>query len=133
MQYKRHEYFRHTFDNPLSATFRILVEGSSNESNPGNCMLLDISTGGTKLISSLDIPTDTGPVRLRLNFVIYEANINVIGEIVWKRRGIDGIRYGIKFIEDASTEKLILDELKLRRRTEIGAAIEKRGENPPTR
>ncbi|MDN4606829.1 PilZ domain-containing protein [Sporosarcina highlanderae] len=127
MQYKRHEYFRHSFDQPLSATFRILVEGSSNESNPGNCMLLDISANGTKLASNFDIPIEIGPVHLRLNFQLYEANINVVGEIVWKKNTVDGFHYGIHFNGDASTEKLIIEELKLRRWSEINSTGDSEG------
>ncbi|GEN82967.1 hypothetical protein SLU01_12790 [Sporosarcina luteola] len=122
MLYKRHEYFRHSFGTPLEATFRILVEGSTNESNPGKCLLLDISPGGSKIISSFDLPVEgmSGSIHLKLEFTLFETPIDIDGKIAWKKHTVDGFQYGIDFVEDPSVAKLIVDELKLRRRTEIG-------------
>ncbi|MFC5604669.1 PilZ domain-containing protein [Sporosarcina koreensis] len=122
MLYKRHEYFRHSFGTPLDATFRIVVGEGATESNPGDCFLLDISPGGTKIITDFDLPSEQGPVSLRLNFTLFETPIEIEGKIAWKKQSIDGFQYGIDFVEDPSIEKLIVDELKLRRRTEVGSA-----------
>ena len=57
MLYKRTEYFRYTFGEPLVAEFRIVVEnGTDVESSPGECHFLDISPGGAKLFAKFDIP-----------------------------------------------------------------------------
>lgn len=126
MLYKRHEYFRHSFGTPLDATFRIVVGEGATKSNPGDCLLLDISPGGTKIITDFDLPTEQGPVSLRLNFTLFETPIEIEGKIAWKKQSIDGFQYGIDFVEDPSIEKLIVDELKLRRRTEVGSADRKK-------
>ena len=120
MLYKRHEYFRHSFGTPLNATFRIVIGEGANESNPGDCLLLDISPGGTKIATDFDLPTENGPVTVRLHFTLFETPIDVEGTIAWKKQSVDGFQYGIDFVEDPSMEKLIVDDLKLRRRTEIG-------------
>lgn len=120
MLYKRHEYFRHSFGTPLNATFRIVIGESANESNPGDCLLLDISPGGTKIATDFDLPTENGPLTVRLHFTLFETPIDVEGKIAWKKQSAGGFQYGIDFVEDPSMEKLIVDDLKLRRRTEIG-------------
>lgn len=126
MLYKRHEYFRHSFGTPQDATFRIVVGESAAESNPGDCLLLDISPGGTKITTDFDLPVEKGPVSLRLNFTLFETPIEIVGNIAWKKQPIGGFQYGIDFVEDASISKLIIDELKLRRRTEVGSTEEKK-------
>lgn len=126
MLYKRHEYFRHSFGTPLDATFRIVVGESATKSNPGECLLLDISPGGSKIITDFDLPSEKGPISLWLHFTLFETPIEIEGEIAWKKQSVDGFQYGIDFVEDASISKLIVDELKLRRRTEIGSTEEKK-------
>jgi hypothetical protein len=121
MLYKRHEYFRHSFGTPLNATFRIVIEEGANESNPGDCLLLDISPGGTKIATDFDLPSEKEPVTVRLHFTLFETPIDVEGVIAWKKQSVGGFQYGIDFVEDPSISKMIVDELKLRRRTEIGA------------
>lgn len=119
MLYKRHEYFRHSFGTPLDATFRIVLGEGANESNPGNCVLLDISPGGTKIATDFKLPSEQGPVSLRFNFILFETPIEIEGKIAWKKQSVGGFQYGIDFVEDPSVGKLIVDELKLRRRTEV--------------
>ena len=127
MLYKRHEYFRHSFGTPLNATFRIVIGEGANESNPGDCLLLDISPGGTKIATDFDLPSEKGPVTVRLHFTLFDTPIDVEGNIAWKKQSVGGFQYGIDFVEDSSIAKLIVDELKLRRRTEIGATDGKKG------
>lgn len=122
MLYKRHEYFRHSFGIPLDATFRIVVGEGATKSNPGNCILLDISPGGTKIATDFNLPSEMGPVSLRLNFILFETPIEIEGKVAWKKQSFGGFQYGIDFVEDPSIAKLIVDELKLRRRTEVGSA-----------
>ncbi|MFS0688479.1 PilZ domain-containing protein [Sporosarcina sp. 179-K 8C2 HS] len=121
MLYKRQEYFRHSFGTPLKASFRILVGEGANESNPGDCLLLDISPGGTKIATDFNLPVEKEPVSVRLHFTLFETPIEIGGKFVWKKQSVGGFQYGIDFVEDPSISKLIVDELKLRRRTEVGA------------
>ncbi|MCG7344388.1 PilZ domain-containing protein [Sporosarcina sp. ACRSL] len=119
MLYKRHEYFRHSFGIPPKATFRIVVGEDMNESNPGDCLLLDISPGGTKIATDFNLPIEKGPVFMRLHFTLFETPIDIEGKIVWKKQSTGGFQYGIDFVENPSISNLIIDELKLRRRSEV--------------
>ncbi|MCG3089622.1 PilZ domain-containing protein [Sporosarcina cyprini] len=115
MQYKRTEYFRHTFDEPIEAEFRLLVgEHHSKASSPGGCQLMDISSGGAKLYTEYDIPIELHEVDLRLRFTLYEQPIEQEGKIVWKKRYQNGYQYGFDFLEQPLNARLIVDELKLR-------------------
>ncbi|MBD7985140.1 PilZ domain-containing protein [Sporosarcina sp. Sa2YVA2] len=118
MQYKRHEYFRYTFDQPIEAVMQILLSDGSAESNRGTCELLDISPGGTKVFTEFNLPEMRGPVQLRLIFTLFEQPITIAGEIAWKKQVFGGFQYGIDFIEDAASANLIVGELKLRRQHE---------------
>ena len=91
------------------------------ESNPGSCLLLDISPGGSKIVTDFNLPPEKGTVSLRLDFTLFETPIEIEGKIAWKKQSTGGFQYGIDFVEDPSIAKLIVDELKLRRRTEVGS------------
>ena len=65
-------------------------------------------------------PTVKGQLSVRLEFTLFKTPIEVEGTIAWKKQSTDGYQYGIDFVEDPSLSKLIVDELKLRRRTEVG-------------
>lgn len=126
MLYKRTEYFRYTFGEPLVAEFRIVVEnGTDIESSPGECHFLDISPGGAKLFAKFDIPLERESVRLHIKFTLYEKLIDLQGVIVWKKPYSGGYMYGYDFDENVEIEHLIVEELKLRRRSEsvLGSAI----------
>ncbi|WP_255457361.1 PilZ domain-containing protein [Sporosarcina sp. JAI121] len=120
MLYKRTEYFRYTFGKPFEAEFRIVVtNGTAKESSPGGCKLLDISPGGAKIFTNFNIPIEGESVRLHLTFTLHEEMIDLQGVIVWKKPYSDGYMYGYDFDEDAAIEQLIVEELKLRRKSEI--------------
>ena len=122
MLYKRTEYFRYTFGKPLEAEFRIVVKKDTDiESSPGDCQLIDISPGGAKIFAHFDIPLEgVVPVRLHLKFKLYEEMIDLQGVIVWKKPYSGGYVYGYDFDEDTHIEKIIVEELKHRRRAETG-------------
>ncbi|WP_203245968.1 PilZ domain-containing protein [Sporosarcina beigongshangi] len=120
MLYKRHEYFRYTFGQPLEGEFRIVVEDKQGrESSPGHCQLVDISPGGAKLFAKFNIPVENGTVHLRIKFKLLEETREVSGVIVWRKPFKDGYLYGYDFDEDAELENIIVEELKLRRRSEM--------------
>ena len=132
MLYKRHEYFRHSFNTPLNATFRILVGERATTSNPGNCMLLDISPGGSKIVTDFNIPTNQEAVSIMLSFTLFKIPIETEGHIVWKTESTGSFHYGIEFVDNSSLAKLIVDELKLRRWAEIGSTNGNKGLKTPT-
>ena len=118
MYYKRTEYFRFMFKEPLEAELRIIIdEAEGIETHRGPCHLIDLSPGGFKFFSEYDIPLGEKPVRLRLNFVLHEETIEVRGILVWKNPFKHGFMYGYEFDEDATMEKTIVEQLKLRRRS----------------
>lgn len=120
MFYKRAEYFRYTFGEPLEATFRILVaDETRKESGLGNCALIDLSPGGAKLFAKFDIPLERKPVQLQLIFTLFESQINTVGTVVWKKSHRGGYLYGFDIEEDENIAQLIVQELKLRRRFEV--------------
>lgn len=120
MLYKRTEYFRYTFGEPVEAEFRILLAaGEGQQSKLGECKLVDLSPGGAKLFSAFNIPVDGDDVRLYLKFIIHDFPIGVYGVILWKKPFGNGFMYGFEFDEDTEVGQLIIGELKLRRRSEI--------------
>ncbi|WP_342512968.1 PilZ domain-containing protein [Sporosarcina sp. FSL K6-1522] len=122
MFYKRNEYFRYTFDEPLEAEFRVVIAApEEKESKRGHCQLVNISPGGLKFATKFDIPLEHKPVRLRIEFTLYENSIEVEGSIVWKKPYSDGWMYGFDFVEDTEVEAQIVHELKQSRRTMMGA------------
>ena len=122
MCYKRNEYFRYTFGRPLEGEFRIIVEDEQGgESSPGDCQLIDISPGGAKLFAKFNIPVERGTVRLRIKFTLLEEAMEVPGVIVWRKLYRGGYLYGYDFDEDARLEQIIVEELKLRRRSEVNS------------
>ena len=122
MFYKRTEYFRYTFDKPLEAKFRIIITDDNwIESKMGDCSLVDLSPGGAKLFADFELPLDRGPVKIHLEFTLYESKIDAKGPIVWKKPYRNGYLYGFDFEEDMAREELIVAELKLLRKSEIEA------------
>lgn len=120
MFYKRAEYFRHTFGEPLEATFRILLaDETRKESSLGHCSVIDLSQGGAKLFAEFNLPLERNPVRLQLVFTLFESQINTVGTVVWKKSHRGGYLYGFDIDEDENTAQLIVQELKLRRRMEV--------------
>lgn len=118
MLYKRTEYFRHTFGTPLDAKFRILMS-DGKESGVGDCQLIDLSPGGAKLLSMFNIPFQRDAVRMHLEFTLYQVKLDVHGIVVWKESTGNGFTYGFDFDENAQTEQLIVNELKLYRKQEV--------------
>jgi len=122
MLYKRNEYFRYTFGRPLEGEFRIIVEDEQGgESSPGDCQLIDISPGGAKLFAKFNIPVERGTVRLRIKFTLLDEAMEVPGVIVWRKPFKGGYMYGYDFDENEALERMIVEELKLFRRSEMNA------------
>ena len=101
MQYKRTEYFRYTFGEPLEAKFRIVPTGDlGTTSGVGACSLLDISPSGAKLAMKFDIPSGRDSSQLLITFTLYKKEVEVRWNIVWKRQYRDTNVYGINFEEN---------------------------------
>ncbi|GKV65840.1 MULTISPECIES: PilZ domain-containing protein [unclassified Sporosarcina] len=120
MRYNRHDYFRYEFEPRLPAKFRIQLEGEGNRlSNEGECELLDISTGGVKFFTFLDLPLQSNKIELQLEFTLHQHPFELAGVVVWKQEAEHGFQYGFDFGEEQQADALIIEELKLRKRAEI--------------
>lgn len=126
MRYNRHDYFRFEFEPRLPAKFRIQLDSEEKKlSNEGECELLDISTGGVKFFTFLDLPLQSKKLELQLEFTLHQHPFELLGGVVWKHEAEHGYQYGFEFGEEQQADALIIEELKQRKRAEIQA-----GKNP---
>ncbi|WP_153732361.1 PilZ domain-containing protein [Sporosarcina obsidiansis] len=113
MRYNRHDYFRYEFNPHLPARFRIQLQNKDKTlSNEGECELLDISTGGVKFFTFLDLPLQSQKLDLQLEFTLYQHPFEIIGHVVWKHAFERGFQYGFEFGEEQQVDDLIVQELK---------------------
>lgn len=122
MIFKRNEGFRFVFGEPLNANFSILLDGKPQniEKTQYPCEIWDVSPRGMKMFSNIEIGEDTNKlVQLEISFILDEAKIKAIGEIVWTKKVISGFQYGLSFDNQSTVEELIVAELKLRRKKEM--------------
>lgn len=122
MKYNRTEYFRFTFGEPCDATFRLIKQNEGDTevelSKKGACKIIDISPNGVKMFSELFISIEQLHY-VELNFTLDTNPISMVGEFVWSHRKAYGYEYGIKLVGDNESEKMIVGELKNRRRKEM--------------
>lgn len=119
MRYNRHDYFRYPFNPYIPATFRIQLNNEEKSmSNEGQCEILDISTGGVKFVTHLDLPVRSEILALQLEFTIYKQPIEILGNVAWKKATEYGFEYGFEFGEDHKMYTLITEELKHHARKE---------------
>ena len=113
MRYNRHDYFRYPFDPYIPATFRIQLNNEEKIlSNEGPCEIIDISTGGMKFVTHLDLPVRSEILALQLEFTIYKHPFEILGNVAWKKQTEFGFEYGFEFGEDQKVDSLITEELK---------------------
>ena len=122
MQYKRNEYFRYTFGEPCEATFRLIKNSGGDRptefSNKGNCLIVDISPNGLKMVTELSIAIELIKL-IEISIVINESQLTLNGELIWSKKNIRGFEYGVRLNGDQENEQKIVDELKARRRKEV--------------
>src|SRR5690625_971394 len=106
-RYKRKETFRYTFEEPIAALFEIIgIDDHTVSSSKGKAKILNISPHGIKLNSPLNIPeTDHKSIQLTISFELNNKQLNVNGEIVWKKPKGISVDYGIDLIIDESTQQ----------------------------
>ena len=119
MRYNRHDYFRYEFKPHLPARFRLQLDDKEKKlSNEGECELVDISTGGVKFFTFLDLPLHLKKLDLQLEFTLYQHPFEILGTVVWKQPATRGFHYGFEFNEEQQVDALIVEELKHRTRFE---------------
>lgn len=122
MQFKRNEGFRFVFNEPIEASFKLLIEGKYVEPEiqyPGK--IVDVSPHGVKLFSDAKIGeyTNNSTLRLELQFVLDVTVITAMGQLMWVKPYLKGWQYGIQFQSEEKIDELIISEMKLRRRKEM--------------
>lgn len=122
MAFKRTEGFRFTFDEAVPAKYIILIDGKPEEEKPTkyDCEIVDISPRGMKMFSYHEIGEYNNKLlQLEIQFILDEALIKAVGEIVWKKAYGSKIQYGLIIDGQPQVEELIISELKLRRKKEV--------------
>lgn len=126
MFFKRTEGFRFSFDEPIQAKVKMLINGQAivkNDTEIFEASILDISPHGIKMFAETNFNEGNSPVPLlEVQFILDSSVIVGIGEIVWTKDFGSGKHYGIVFQNQASLEDLIISELKIRRRREVKEA-----------
>ncbi|NJP38246.1 PilZ domain-containing protein [Alkalicoccus luteus] len=103
--FKRQEPFRYVFRVPHDTSFFISGrKGKTFQSKPGKGVMLDLSAGGLRLRTSLDLPDETD---LTFSFTIADTALEPSGCIVWKRKEFGEYVYGIDFHETTDGEAVV--------------------------
>ncbi|MFC7685705.1 PilZ domain-containing protein [Ureibacillus sp. GCM10028918] len=122
MHFKRQEGFRFVFNEPIEASFRLLVNGQPVEAL-GSCpgQILDVSPRGVKMFSEVKFGEylNKATLQVELQFVLDVTTIQAVGEIVWRKPFGRGNQYGILFQAQKNIDELIISEMKLRRKKEV--------------
>ncbi|MGR9048683.1 PilZ domain-containing protein [Halobacillus faecis] len=113
MRYKRKDYFRYDFKEPLQAYFRIHRVGIKEvNTSKGEARIINISPQGMKLNTNLDLPHQDGhEIKLSISFNLNDHPFLLPGSIVWKKK-VAGFNYGIYMDLDESESKRLVEELK---------------------
>ncbi|RHW39921.1 PilZ domain-containing protein [Lysinibacillus yapensis] len=122
MQFKRKEGFRYVFKEPIKANVRLLLDGVAiNPHTPYSSEILDISPRGVKLFSEAKIGEYLNNLNLQmeLQFVLDVKLIEAIGEIMWVNPYMNGQQYGLSLHAQEDIDKLIISEMKFRRKKEM--------------
>ncbi|MDV2683235.1 PilZ domain-containing protein [Alkalihalophilus lindianensis] len=110
MQYKREESFRYEFNSPLNATFKLIKLATADvDSNEGKMLIIDISGGGLKMSSHLELPDPkTTKTSIEMDIELANETLEVQGEVVWKNSYNSSFQYGIDFTyTDKESQELI--------------------------
>ncbi|WP_162880684.1 PilZ domain-containing protein [Paraliobacillus sediminis] len=114
MQYKRETAFRYTFEEPISALFRIEnINGNAVTTSAGEAKIIDISTEGIKLTSELNIPETDKSIHLVISFELNEQEMNFKGIIVWKKKNHAINDYGVNLMIEENAKKELIEQLKI--------------------
>ena len=116
MKYNRDEAFRFIFDPPLSGFFNIIrVNNLENKSRNGAMSVLDVSAGGLKFQSNLELP-EHADLELLLTFIINNDKLSLQGRIIWKKKKGSTYMYGFIMNENERLRETIIQELKVYRK-----------------
>ncbi|MFB1052143.1 PilZ domain-containing protein [Paraliobacillus sp. JSM ZJ581] len=116
MRYRRQESLRYQFPKPINGTFVIVVDNMKEDklqrSDAGKLQVIDLSPGGMKIVTALDLPLNKKNFLLEVSFNIEQMDIKMMGTIVWKKQQANDYCYGVEGIENEEKEQEIIDILK---------------------
>lgn len=115
MKYKREEYFRYAFGEPIPTLFRIeKVNGKVVETSKGEGEILDLSPKGMKFATKLMIANaKRNEVQLSMFFTLNDADWNIACRIVWAKENNDFVEYGVEFLPGQEIAVNLVKQLKL--------------------
>ncbi|GIM47281.1 hypothetical protein DNHGIG_28300 [Collibacillus ludicampi] len=110
----RREYFRVAINEKV--LFRLDIAG--NLTSWGECILVNISAGGAKVLTNLDFPEN---VRVIVSFSL-ENQYTLVAEVVWKNKIHTIYQYGLKWcnISEPVREKLLRELIRYYSQVELG-------------
>ncbi|OIK14475.1 PilZ domain-containing protein [Bacillus sp. MUM 13] len=120
MKYNREESFRFNFNPPFPGYFTITkMKGLEGMSKMGKMEILDLSPGGVKFQSLLELPVNQD-TAFSLSFTLNEENELILpGSIIWKQKKLNHYHYGFDIAEDAEKKDMIIQELKKFRKSRL--------------
>ncbi|WP_416147870.1 PilZ domain-containing protein [Salipaludibacillus sp. HK11] len=105
-RFNRKDPFRFEFALPLDTSFYISrIRGKNFQSSRGKGVIQNISHGGLRLDTNLELPKDN-EVEITFEVDIAGHLIEPIGYIVWTNKSHDRFIYGIHFISDDYSEAI---------------------------
>ncbi len=116
MRYRRQESLRYTFPTTLDATFVILLnyddEAKLHKTHVGELEIIDLSPGGMKFATYLDLPLSNNQFLMEVSFTLANEEIKLTGKIAWKKSRIKDYLYGLEAIDSEEKEQEIIKMLK---------------------
>lgn len=116
MEYKRSESFRHILKNDMDVHYSFTV---NDVAMTKVAKIIDISPSGISIVTTEAFTEAQLKSVITFSFTIHSKEIKTIGFIRWKKHHIDGFQYGVDLDTDETMEKIIIEELKLRRKQEV--------------
>lgn len=110
----KREYYRLTLRVPLSARFRLIgYKNTRVETNSSSIYIADISAGGIRMHSKLNLPLNEG-LLLEFNVELFHEELVILGAVLRKQPLNDGIyEYGVEFIMDDTMRQRLLGHLHM--------------------
>lgn len=120
MRFKRSEFFRYDFGQPIPCEIIILNENQRALSNKrAKAEILDLSLNGLKFLSALDLPYNQKHIQLKFIVRLNEKPLILYGKIAWKKSIAADYIYGVKLETNESTKKELMEELKFYAKTHL--------------
>ncbi|WP_438445272.1 PilZ domain-containing protein [Gorillibacterium sp. sgz5001074] len=110
----RREFYRLTLHVPLSAQFKVIgYRKESVNSNSTYIYIVDISAGGLRMHSKLNLPVNEG-LLLEFRFILFNRDLILLGSVVRKKQtSSDIFEYGVEFSLDEDTRETLLANIHM--------------------